>query len=71
MRNVFCDTGWNQFECTGEPESSGAKAHTSEVFSGGIHVLSTPNLLDDSSIKQGLESETITDWSGDGRVGSV
>ena len=57
VRNVFCDTtGWNQFECTDVPKDSGIKARISEAFSGCI--LSTPNLLDDPSIKQGLESET-------------
>ena len=57
MRNVFCDTtGWNQFECTDVPKDSGVKARISKAFSGCI--LSSPNLLDDPSIKQGLESET-------------
>ena len=56
MRNVFCDTtGWNNFECTDVPEGSYAKARISKAFSGCI--LSSPNLLDDPSIKQGLESE--------------
>ena len=57
MRNVFCDTtGWNNFKCTGMPEGSGAKACISEAFSGCV--LSSPNLLDDPSIKHRLESET-------------
>ena len=52
MRNVFCDTtGWNNFKCTDVP-----KVRISEAFSGCI--LSSPNLLDDCSIKHGLESET-------------
>ena len=57
VRNVFCDTtGWSQFTCTDVPEDGSAKARISEAFSGCI--LSSPNLLDDRSIKHGLESET-------------
>ena len=52
---VFCDTtGWNHFECTDVPEGSDVKGRTSEAFSGCI--LSSPNLLDDPTIKHGLES---------------
>ena len=57
MRNIFCGTtDWNNFECTADVhEGSDAKARISKVFSGCI--LSSPNLLDDPNIKQGLESE--------------
>ena len=57
MRHVFCSTtGWNNFKCTDVPEGSDAKARISKAFSGCI--LSSPILLDDFSIKHGLERVT-------------
>ena len=57
MRNIFCGTtDWNNFKCTDVPEGSDAMARISKAFSGCI--LSSPILLDDFSIKHGLESVT-------------
>ena len=60
MRNIFCDdtTGWNGFECTATAEGGTSEPRTSLVFSGCI--LSSPTLLNDSNIKQGLEKESQT-----------
>ena len=60
MRNIFCDdtTGWKGFECTATAEGGTSEPRTSLVFSGCI--LSSPTLLNDSNIKQGLEKESQT-----------
>ena len=60
MRNIFCDdtTGWNGFECTATAEDGTSEPRTSLVFSGCI--LSSPTLLNDKDIKQGLEKESQT-----------
>ena len=59
MRNIFCDdtTGWRDFECTATAKGSTSKPRTSQVYTGCI--LSSPTLLNDSNIKQGLEEESL------------
>ena len=59
MENLFCDdTGWKGFKCTATADGSTSKARASLVVSGCI--LSSPFLLNDDDIKEGLEKESQT-----------
>ena len=60
MRKIFCDdtAGWKGFECTATAEGNNSKPRTSLVVSGCM--LSSPGLLDDPKIYEGLKKETQT-----------